>query len=101
MSASLRKELVLIGKKIEDADLIVAEHPSLNRANFSSNFITSARPFGRLPDLKELILDNNQITFYSDIYALAGLRNITSLSLAGNPITILENYREAIIFLIP
>lgn len=53
-----------------------------------------------LPNLKSITLSNNNIARFSDIKALSS-SHIQILSLLGNPIQLLENYRLFIIWLIP
>lgn len=54
-----------------------------------------------LPKLHSLVLTNNKLANFSDIDPLADLPALTHLTLIGNPVAKLPNYRLYIIFKLP
>jgi len=54
-----------------------------------------------IPNLERLILTNNCIQELHDLDRLAGLKNLTTISLLNNPVTKKENYRLYVIHKLP
>eukprot|EP00474_Spongospora_subterranea_P009202 CRZ09660.1 hypothetical protein [Spongospora subterranea] len=92
---------------LSDNDLIKLENfPVMKRLKsllLNNNRIRRiARSLGRpLPNLETLIMTNNQMGRLEDLDALADLPGIERLSLCKNPVTVLDNYRLYVIFLLP
>lgn len=77
--------------------------PRLTTLILSNNKICKISPaFGKsLPQLKALILGNNDIASLEDLSPLRNLDNLERLSLKGNPVTHVSNYRLYVLHLIP
>lgn len=63
--------------------------PRLQSLYFARNRISSidARVTNNIPNLKTLVLTQNQISELADLDPLAGLRKLTHLTLIDNPVT--------------
>lgn len=57
---------------------------------------------GCLPALETLVLSGNEIRRFEDVAKIAELRNsLVRVSLKGNPVEKLKNYREYMVFMLP
>jgi U2 small nuclear ribonucleoprotein A' len=54
-----------------------------------------------LPSLETLVLSHNRIAALADLDALSGLKRVTVLSLVGNPVTRVPNYRLFTVYRFP
>ncbi len=54
-----------------------------------------------LPNLQQLVLTNNRISFLSEVTNLSGLKHLWFLSLSNNPVTKKPYYRLFIIYILP
>ncbi len=77
--------------------------PTMNRLNtllFHNNNISRIHPqIGKyLPNLNNMILNNNKIQHYYEIEHLSSFQKLTILSLLENPITYRQYYREYTIY---
>jgi len=61
----------------------------------ATDFVTN------VPNLEELVLNNNELKELMDVDILAGLEKLEYLSLLGCPMTAITNYRQYIIFKLP
>ncbi|KAJ9623239.1 U2 snRNP complex subunit [Taxawa tesnikishii (nom. ined.)] len=77
--------------------------PRLQSLYFARNRISSidARVTNNIPNLKTLVLTQNQISELADLDPLAGLRKLTHLTLIDNPVTSKENYRYWVLYRCP
>lgn len=68
---------------------------AINRINASQNLSTN------LPNLTALVATNNKIASFTEIYNLAVFKKLEVLSLMDNPISMLQHYRNYVIYKIP
>jgi U2 small nuclear ribonucleoprotein A' len=77
--------------------------PRLTTLYLNNNRVTriSESIAAALPNLLCLMLTNNQIIDLSDLHALSHLKKLRSLSLLGNLVTKVPNYRLFVIHCLP
>eukprot|EP00299_Pterocystis_sp_00344_P007729 c2639_g1_i2.p1 GENE.c2639_g1_i2~~c2639_g1_i2.p1 ORF type:complete len:256 (+),score=62.12 c2639_g1_i2:50-769(+) len=86
-------------RKLDNFSLIHRCHTLFlnnNRINRISDTVAAA-----LPNLTTLVLSNNLLAELSDLHNLSTFSKLSSLSLLGNPVTKLPNYRLYVIHILP
>jgi len=125
MNALKQRELSLRGFQIPDIENLGVTQDMYESIDLSENSLTrltniplltrlttlmmSNNRVGRvdsglgqfLPALEHLILTNNKLTTLADLEPLADLPKISHLSLLGNPVVKVPNYREFLISKLP
>lgn len=92
---------------VSDNEIVKLENfPVLNRLETilaSNNQIRSVAPGlgDKLPSLQTLVLSNNKFARLQSLAPLAELKGLRCLSLIGNPVTKVENYRLWVIWKLP
>ena len=94
------KILNFYGKDFSNID-IISQMKSLKIISLSSNKISSLKPFMSLPNLKELIIRNNNIEKVDEIDYLKNCDKLNSLWLEENPVCEKEEYKEHLVKTLP
>lgn len=84
------------------SDIAIIEYmPKLEIAYFTSNKITTLKPFAKLQNLRELYIRYNKISTFDELKHLQNLKNLRILWMLNNPIAEQPSYRELVIKLLP
>ena len=94
------KILNFYGKDFSNID-IISQMKSLKIISLSSNKISSLKPFKSLPNLKELIIRNNNIEKIDEINYLQSCNKLKSLWISENPICKKEEYKKILVEKLP
>eukprot|EP00948_MAST-09A_sp_MAST-9A-sp1_P000383 g383.t1 len=87
--------------RIEETSSFQIGEEGADQQNANNKGPASSSIGDALTNLECLILTNNRITSYQEIYKLRNITNLQILSLIGNPIAMDKNYRYVIINSLP
>ena len=94
------KKLNIWGEDIEDIS-IISKMPNLEVLSLSSNKISSLFPLSYCLNLREIILRNNNIYSFDELYHLKNLPHLKELWLEGNPISKDTFYIKKVLNILP
>ena len=94
------KKLNIWGEDIEDIS-IISQMPNLEVLSLSSNKISSLFPLSYCLNLREIILRNNNIYSFDELYHLKNLPKLKELWLEGNPISQENFYIKKVLNILP
>jgi hypothetical protein len=99
-SADGVRKLNVCGAQLNGID-VLAQFPNLEVCSLSVNDVYDLSVFGSVQNITELYMRRNNVSDFSNILHLAGLRHMRVLSLTENPVAQHPDYRSFVIACLP